>query len=413
LYRVLADHFAALERVHEDRFEPTHGPLRTAARTAVGRFLDCGLLGHGFARVRCGSCHAEFLVAFRCKGRHFCPSCHARRLAEWSLWLDEQLLARVPHRQVVFTLPKRLRPFFLTNRRRLGALSRLAYRTLLQYQRAALNTRDVAPGIIVCIQSFGSLAHWHPHLHVLMTDGAFRRDGSFLPIPPHDPSVLESAWQRAVLAWFVVAGWLEHDAAEAMLAWPHSGFGVHVGPAIPGEDREGLLRVTRYSARAPVAESRLRYDVERAEVELVSDRSDGPYAGTHRLAALEFLARWLDHVPDRYETRVRYYGAYATRRRVWWQRRGISLASGPAPESVPRETAADGPALQARRRRWAELLRLVFRIEIEVCPRCGGSMKLLGFITEPTVVRRILAHLDRRHVDPRAGPWAAFAAAPG
>jgi hypothetical protein len=62
---VLADHFTALERVHEERFEPTHGPLRAAARRAVGRFLDCGLLEHGFARVRCDACRAEFLVAFR------------------------------------------------------------------------------------------------------------------------------------------------------------------------------------------------------------------------------------------------------------------------------------------------------------------------------------------------------------
>ena len=52
LYRVLAEHFDALERVHEERFEPTHGPLRAAARRAVGRLLDCGLLEHGFARVR-------------------------------------------------------------------------------------------------------------------------------------------------------------------------------------------------------------------------------------------------------------------------------------------------------------------------------------------------------------------------
>ena len=85
LYRVLADHFETLERVHEERFELTHGPLRRAARAAVGRFLDCGLLEHGFARVRCSACRVEFLVAFRCKGRHFCPSCHARRLAEWSV----------------------------------------------------------------------------------------------------------------------------------------------------------------------------------------------------------------------------------------------------------------------------------------------------------------------------------------
>ena len=32
-----------------------------------------------------------------------------------------------------------------------------------------------------------------------------------------------------------------------------------------------MLRVARYSARAPVAEGRLRYDAERAEVELVRE----------------------------------------------------------------------------------------------------------------------------------------------
>ena len=36
LYRVLVDHFETLERVHEERFEPMHGPLRRVARAAVG-----------------------------------------------------------------------------------------------------------------------------------------------------------------------------------------------------------------------------------------------------------------------------------------------------------------------------------------------------------------------------------------
>ena len=37
--------------------------------------------------------------------------------------------------------------------------------------------------------------------------------------------------------------------------------------------------MARYSARAPVAESRLRYDAERAGVKLVANRNSGPYAG--------------------------------------------------------------------------------------------------------------------------------------
>jgi hypothetical protein len=59
------------------------------------------------------------------------------------------------------------------------------------------------------------------------------------------------------------------------------------------------------------------------------------------------------------------------------------------------------------------LLRLVFKVEVEVCPRCGSAAGIVGFVTEPTVVRRILAHLERRGVEARAGPWAAVAAAPG
>ena len=45
---------------------------------------------------------------------------------------------------------------------------------------------------------------------------------------------------------------------------------------------------------APVAESRLRYHAERAEIELISDARAGPYVGVHRMSALEFLARWAD-----------------------------------------------------------------------------------------------------------------------
>ena len=32
-------------------------------------YLECGVLAHGFARVRCGGYKREELVAFSCKGR--------------------------------------------------------------------------------------------------------------------------------------------------------------------------------------------------------------------------------------------------------------------------------------------------------------------------------------------------------
>ncbi len=57
--------------------------------------------------VLCDTCAQEYRLAFSCKARYFCPSCHAKRLAVWTLWLQETLLAPVPHR-LVLTIPKRL-----------------------------------------------------------------------------------------------------------------------------------------------------------------------------------------------------------------------------------------------------------------------------------------------------------------
>lgn len=78
----------AVVRAHLETF------LREAARRAGGAglpwfverefrdFLTCGVLAHGFARLRCEACAVERLVPFSCKGRGFCPSCGGRRMTE-------------------------------------------------------------------------------------------------------------------------------------------------------------------------------------------------------------------------------------------------------------------------------------------------------------------------------------------
>lgn len=53
----------------------------------IYRYLDCGVLRNGFARVRCGECSHKYLLAFSCKRRHFCPSCHQKRVVEFGEWV--------------------------------------------------------------------------------------------------------------------------------------------------------------------------------------------------------------------------------------------------------------------------------------------------------------------------------------
>ncbi len=403
LYRLVDEHFNTLAHVHEECFQSNYGRIRPAARRAVERFRDCGILENGFARVVCDACKAEFLVAFSCKTRYFCPSCHAKRLQIWSQYLETELLYAVPHRQFVFTVPKRLRPFFLYQRRLLGLLSRVAYRTLRDFMSATLQRPDAVPGVVSSIQTFGTLANWHPHLHLLVTDGAFTDDGTFFHLGVHDLEILTEAFRRALLRAFVRKQLLTAHDAASMLAWPHSGFHVHHAVRIEPDDPAALLQLARYTARAPLSLQRMHYD--RHHVRIVSDKREGPTAGTHDFPPLEFLARLLMHVPDKNHIYVRYYGAYSVRRRATWRRQGILT------DTRMRLAACDtqpdsptSPQIQARRRRWAELLQRIFEVDPLRCPRCGADMSILAFVLEHDVVDRILRHLRKTRHDPRRLP---------
>lgn len=86
-YNCVETHFEELERFWDDLYAPRYGFWRPYIKDVIYRYLDCGDLRCGFARVRCDHCGHEYLLAFSCKRRHFCPSCHQKRVVEYGEWL--------------------------------------------------------------------------------------------------------------------------------------------------------------------------------------------------------------------------------------------------------------------------------------------------------------------------------------
>ena len=113
LYKLVSNNIDEFLQVYPERFEQKYGRLRPEVRETLQKYLRCGILSYGFARVRCEECHHEYLLAHSCKGRYFCPSCHQRRVLEFSSFLSEHILEKVPHRQIVFSIPKMLRKYFM------------------------------------------------------------------------------------------------------------------------------------------------------------------------------------------------------------------------------------------------------------------------------------------------------------
>jgi hypothetical protein len=104
-----------------------------------------------------------------------------KRLGLWGIGLEERLLADVPHRQGGLTVPKRLRPYSLYDRKLLCGLSRVAARTVTSSIRATVWEKHLSVGIVSSIQTHGSLTNWLPHVRLLVTDSGFRPQGIHRP----------------------------------------------------------------------------------------------------------------------------------------------------------------------------------------------------------------------------------------
>jgi hypothetical protein len=86
-----------------------YGYWRPITDEVVEKYLRCGDPHYGFARIRCKECGAEYLRAFSCRCRGFCPSCSKRKSLDLAIFLEEELFRPVPHRHWVWSVPKMLR----------------------------------------------------------------------------------------------------------------------------------------------------------------------------------------------------------------------------------------------------------------------------------------------------------------
>ena len=89
------------------------------------RYLECGILAHGFARAYCDECQHDFLIAYSCKCRGVCPSCNTRRMAETAAHLVDHVFPPLPVRQWVLAVPKRLRYFLQADAALQGTVLRI------------------------------------------------------------------------------------------------------------------------------------------------------------------------------------------------------------------------------------------------------------------------------------------------
>ena len=173
LYRVLCKHFESFLCEYNRLYKSKYGSFRSVIEKTIGKFIECGDPRYGVAIYKCTKCGERLVVPFSCKTRLFCSSCHQKDNILWVEHLIENIFTDVSHRFWTFSIPKLLRPYFLKNRKLQNLLVEAVNKAFCLVLGNGKITKSMRPGIIFMIQTHGDKLNWHPHLHIIATDGVF------------------------------------------------------------------------------------------------------------------------------------------------------------------------------------------------------------------------------------------------
>jgi hypothetical protein len=153
---------------------------------------------------------------------------------------------------------------------------------------------------------------------------------------------------------------------------------------LPSDNAKAIEDMAGYVVRNPLSLKRLVY-IDGQQAVIYRALKPDPSLGQNFVAMdpLEWLARMTDHIPDPGKHRTLLYGHYANRVR------GERAARAPGAKC-----AEDKPAKKRRgSASWARLISKVFHADPLKCPKCGGKLQAIAYITDELVIRKILEHL--------------------
>jgi len=433
--------------------EQADRPVPDFVRREFENYLLCGRLEEGFVRVRCPTCGFDRLVAFSCKSA-ICPSCCGRRMAEFAAHLVDEVLPPIAMRQWVLTFPPPLRYSLAYDSRLcsevLGIFIGRVFAWLRHRAKSELGLRrldQAQPGAIVALQRFGSAGNLNLHCHALVSEGVFVADNdtqspTFHPLPaPTQAEIQHIAWttcERVVALLRKRGQWLDADPEtdklaqdEPLLSSIYSasitgtlamgpragkrllrlvdapvreadghdgatrngyGFDLNAGVRVAAHDRKGLERLCRYLCRPAISNERVK-KLPDGNFALALKRPWANGTSAIVLSGEELIEKLVALVPPPRFHMTRAFGVFASHAKL--RPKVIPKPKAQACEHDRATIGAPNSRPKPSSYSWDSLMMRVFAIDVLRCERCGSRMQKISVISQPAVIRAILAAVGR------------------
>lgn len=344
------------------------GRMLPSHRRALSDIVQCrtpALGGHIGQCLQCGQVHHFY---HSCRNRA-CPKCHTAQTEAWTAKRREELLP-VRYFHVVFTLPAELRGVARRHQRVvLGSLMRAAAHSLLDLARDP-HYLGAQLAVMAVVHTWTRAMVWHPHVHCLVPGGGLADDGRTWREARYRFLVPVKALAKRFRGKFMAGLRRAIQAEELPRGSQSRPWVVYAKPSVEGGERV-LRYLARYVHRVAISNERiLSYDNDRVAFRY-RDSRDGR-TKTMVLPAIEFMRRYLQHVPPRGFHRVRYYGLWSpsNRKRLKHIRQSLLLAETTvADEALPADDE-DNFQLPAS-------LRSLYRLGCYRCPACRNGVVVI------------------------------------
>lgn len=361
--------------------------IRPVVFETVRKIIACRTPALGCHLYTCPQCQRIEVVPHSCKSR-FCPTCGKHATDRWAAGVLNDLLD-VPYHHLVLAVPAELRSVLSFSRpATLTLLFNAATAALSQWAREQHGMRL---GIVAVLHTFGGDLKWHPHLHLLVTEGGLSLDGSRWVRPYGDGwlmahGALKKMWRYHVIRALRRAhrsGKLRFPKKVSFLAdYPRFNallrrvyeitWYAHIGASLR-DPRFTVRYIGRYTKRAVLAEYRItHYDAERGTVRFAfQDYAQGGKTSYKTLPVLAFIGRLIRHIPDKHFKMVRYAGLFATR----WREHYLAHARTVLGQSKA-ETSEAAPVCTLS---WQERRRAAGQDPLW-CPTCQVPMHFVRLV---------------------------------
>ena len=197
-------------------------------------------------------------------------------------------------------------------------------------------------------------------------------------------------FKREVFSLLLGEELISEALVEKIAGWRHSGFSVH--SKVKASTKEEAERVGKYMVRPLLSLERLSFSEKEGKV---CYRYGKEAEELERMDYLEFIARTTSHIPDKGQVMIRYSGLYANAHRGKVRK---------AEEGQSKLLIIEEECPRSPRRGWAAMIRKVYEVDPLTCSQCGGQMKVIAFITDFSVVDRIINHLKLTFVAAKPPP---------